>query len=196
LLQVASVTGGSLDVLINNGAYLDSSTMMTMPSQLSDPDIIDHVRDVTLQSVEANVFGAINLTNYFLPLIERGTEKKIVHTTTGLSEPDFTLATGIPGLVPYTGSKAMMNVIIAKYGVELRPKDIHIVAISPGWVETSPLPEEGLAWIGSCFRKVDPNVKARIQPEESVRHQLDTISKLGWDVQGRMISHHGDRNWF
>lgn len=152
---VASVTGGSLDILINNGAYLDTSTAMIMPSQLSDPEKVDHVKDIIRKSIESNVFGAIYVTNSFLPLIEQGKEKKIVHTTSGLGEPDFVMATGIAGVVPYSANKAMMNSIVAKYGAELQSKDIHVVAMSPGWVETSPMPEQALEYMASLFKKDD-----------------------------------------
>lgn len=193
---IASITGGTLDILINNGAFLDESTAMIMPSQLSEPEHLEHVKDMFEKSVESNVFGAIHVTNSFLPLIEQGKEKKIVHTTSGMGDTDLTLATGIAGLVPYSASKAMMNSVVAKYGAELQPRNIHIVAMSPGWVDTSPTPQEALDWMASMFRKVDPKVNGRISKEESVRDQLQTISKLGWDVQGRVISQHGDRNWF
>ena len=113
-----------------------------------------------------------------------------------MADTDLILGTEIAASVPYSASKAMLNSVVAKYAAELRPKDIHIVAMSPGWVETSPVPQEAVDWMASMFRKIDPKVKGRIQKEDSVRDQLETISKLGWDVQGQMISHHGDRNWF
>ena len=193
---VSSITGGSLDVLVNNAAYLDGTTATILPSQLTDPENLAHVTNMINNSVESNVFGVLYVINSFLPLIERGTEKKIVNTTTGMGDIDLTLATGIAGLVPYSASKAMGNSIVAKYGAELQPKGIHIVSMSPGWVDTNPAPQEALDWMAEQFRKIDPNVKGRISKEESVRLQLETISKLGWEVQGRVISQHGDQNWF
>ena len=193
---VASITGGSLDILINNGAFLDGSTPMLMPSQLSDPEHLEHFKDMFEKSVESNVLGAVHVTNSFLPLIEQGKEKKIVHTTSGHGDTDVILATGFGGFIPYSASKAMMNTVVAKYGAELQPKNIHIVAMNPGWADTNPMPQETVKWLISLFRKVDPKVKGPIKAEESVRDQLQTISRLGWDVQGRVIGHRGDRAWF
>lgn len=193
---VSSINGGKLDVLVNNAAFLDGSTAMIAPSQLSDPENAAHVKDMIEKSVESNVLGTIYVTNAFLPLIEGGKEKKIVHTSTGMADTDLILGTEILGLIPYTVSKSAMNTVVAKYGAELKAKGIHIVAMSPGWVDTSPTPPEALQWMAAMFQKVDPKVKDRIMPTESVRDQLDSISKLGWDVQGRTISHHGDYNWF
>lgn len=169
---------------------------MLAPSQLTDPEHLDHVKEMFAKSIESNVMGAIYVTNSFLPLIEQGKEKKIVHISTGLADTDIIMGSGIAGLVPYSTSKAMMNSIVAKYGVELQPKGIHVVAMSPGWVDTSPVPQEALEWMAGMFRKVDPNVIGRISVEESVKDQLQTIETLSWDVQGRMISQHGDRRWF
>jgi NAD(P)-dependent dehydrogenase (short-subunit alcohol dehydrogenase family) len=193
---VSSITGGSLDILVNNGAFLDGSTAMISPSQLSDPENLEHVKDMFAKSFESNVMGTIYVTNSFLPLIEQGKEKRIVHITTGLSDTDFIMATGIAGLAPYSVSKAAMNSIVAKYGAELQAKGIHVVAMSPGWVDTSPMPQEAVQWMASLFQKVDPNVTGRISAEESVRDQVKTISTFGWEVQGKIISQHGDRNWF
>lgn len=46
------------------------------------------------------------------------------------------------------------------------------------------------------FRKVDPDLNGRIAPEVSVRDQLETIGKLGMEMSGKMISHHGNEEWF
>jgi len=169
---------------------------MIAPSQLTDAENLDHVRDMVEKSIESNVWGTVYVTNSFLPLIEKGRGRKIVHITTGLADAEFVLKAGIAGMVPYSASKAMMNAIVAKYGVELQPKGIQVVAMSPGWVDTSPMPQEALEWMAALFRKVDPSVTGRIEVGESVRDQLKTIERLGWEVQGRVISQHGDRNWF
>ena len=112
---VSSITGGSLDVLINNAAYLDTSALALLPSQLSDAEHLENVKDAIGKSVESNVFGAIYVTNSFLPLIERGNEKKIIHISTGMADTDLILQSGIAGSVPYSASKAMLNSIVAKY---------------------------------------------------------------------------------
>ncbi|KAF2005037.1 putative short-chain dehydrogenase, partial [Amniculicola lignicola CBS 123094] len=191
---VSSITGGSLDVLVNNAAYLSESTAALQPSELSSPENLELVKESIQKSVESNVLGAIYVTNSFLPLIEQGTAKKVVHISTGMADTDLILGAGVAGSIPYSASKAMMNCVVAKYSVELKAKDIHVVAMSPGWVETNPMPQEALEWMTAMFKKVDPRVTGRIQKEDSVRDQLETISNLGWAVQGTMISQHGNRD--
>lgn len=193
---VSAVTGGSLDVLINNAADLALASAPVPVTQLSSDENLENFKSVMALAIDVNVVGAVYVTNTFLPLIENGNEKKIIHTSTGLADTDFTLTTEISNFAPYSASKAMLNNLVARYGAELRPKGIHVVAISPGWVDTNPIPEEFLGWMRDMFRKVDPSVKQRIQPSESVEAQLRSIESLDWDVQGKMVSHHGNYNWF
>ncbi|KAJ8612772.1 hypothetical protein MRB53_037243 [Persea americana] len=193
--SVSEITGGSLDILINNGAYLDTANAAIPPSQLTEPDHLQTFLDAMNKSVDTNVIGAIYVTNSFLPLIEQGKEKKIVHISTGNGDTDIVIGSGTAALLPYSASKAMLNNVVAKYGVELQPKGIHVVGISPGFVNNHDYTPEMLEYLLSMFRKIQPDATA-ITEETSVRLQLQVISKLGWEVQGRMISQHGNQRWF
>lgn len=181
--------------MINNGAYLDTANAGVLPSQLTEPDRLEIFVDAMNKSVESNVVGAVYVTNAFLPLVEQGKEKKIVHITTGHGDTDLIIGTGFAALLPYGASKAMLNNVVARYGVELQPKGIHVVAISPGFVDNHPMSQEALDYALSMFRKIQADA-ACISVETSVRLQLETISKLGWEVQGRAISQHGNQRWF
>ena len=47
------------------------------------------------------------------------------------------------------------------------------------------------------FQKVDPSVKGPISVEESVKAQLEVISKLDAETSGRFLSHRGEgKGWF
>lgn len=50
--------------------------------------------------------------------------------------------------------------------------------------------------MASLFRNVKPDLEGRIMPEESVRDQLDVISKLSAEQSGKMVSQHGNEDWF
>jgi NAD(P)-dependent dehydrogenase (short-subunit alcohol dehydrogenase family) len=87
-------------------------------------------------SLETDVFGPIFLTNALLPLIERGTEKKIIFMTSGMADISLIKEAGIPYAVAPAAGKAAMNVVAAKYAVELAEKGVKTLALSPGWVDT------------------------------------------------------------
>ena len=83
------------------------------------------------------MIGAVAITNAFLPLIEKGTQKKVINISSAAGDPGFVQKTGYASAA-YGISKAALNYITAKYAVEFRGKGYTFLAISPGFVETSP----------------------------------------------------------
>lgn len=88
------------------------------------------------RSLDTNVLGAIYVTNSLLPLILKGKEKKIVHISSAMGDAEFVRKAGVVGAVSYSASKAMLNLVVAKYGVELEAQGVVVVGLSPGWVDT------------------------------------------------------------
>ena len=130
----SKVTGGKLDVLIYNANMYDAATGGVTASMLpADREAVQNVFECALFS---SIYGPAWTTNAFLPLIEQGEEKKIVHITSAMADIDFIRKTGIQHSVAYAAGKASMNVLVAKYAAELAPKGIKTLAVSPGWVET------------------------------------------------------------
>ena len=130
----AAITGGKLDVLIHNSNAVHTSTIPFSPSQF--PFDAQAVRAAFDPSFSTAIYGGLWATNAFLPLIEKGTQKKIVHISTGMADLDLIRNTGVSYAVPYTVAKAGMNIQVAKYAAELAPKGIKVLALSPGWVNT------------------------------------------------------------
>jgi len=128
------VTGGAgLDILINNGAYLASKTKGFLPTTLSDPENVEMITASFRNSVDTNVLGAINVTNTFLPLIRKGGQKKIVHVSSVMGDPRFVREARVVDTLSYSASKAMLNLMVAKYAVELAEQEVLVVALSPGY---------------------------------------------------------------
>ena len=46
------------------------------------------------------------------------------------------------------------------------------------------------------FQRVDPKVTGQITPQESVKKQLDVISRLNSTMSGTFVSHNGNQEWF
>ncbi len=131
----SGVTGGKLDVLIHNAFDMDFSRAAMTPSQL--PFDGEALHAIVWQSLGTDVFGTIWTTNAFLPLIEKGAHKKVIHVTTGLADLDLIKTTGIQHSVPVSIGKAGMNILTAKYAAEFADKGIKFLAMSPGWVNTA-----------------------------------------------------------
>ena len=130
----SAITGGKLDVLIHNSNANDPAAAALSPSQF--PFDADAVRQIYEPSFATAVYGGLWATNAFLPLIEKGAQKKIVHISSAMALPDFINKSGVAYAVAYSVAKAGMNVQVAKYAAELAPKGIKVLALSPGWVNT------------------------------------------------------------
>lgn len=131
---VAAVTDGKLDVLIHNSNAVDGATVAFNPTQM--PFDAQAIREAFEPSLSTAIYGSLWTTNAFLPLIEKGNQKKIVHISTAMADVDFINKTGISYAVAYAVAKAGMNVQVAKYAAELEPKGVKVLALSPGWVDT------------------------------------------------------------
>lgn len=131
---VSKVTGGRLDILIHNAAATDPATFLLPPSQL--PVDAEGLHEAFRDTLDTSVFGAIMVTNAFLPLVRQGIKKKIVHISSGMADVNTIKKTGIPYAVAYSAAKAALNVVVAKYAAELAPESIKVLALSPGWVDT------------------------------------------------------------
>lgn len=131
---VGELTGGALDVLIHNAFDMDLATIGLLPSQL--PFEREALEAVFSKSMGTDVFGTIWTTNAFLPLIEKGVEKKVIHISTGLTDLDLIKTTGIAYAVAGGVGKSAMNILSAKYAAEF-DKKVKFLALSPGWVNSA-----------------------------------------------------------
>lgn len=132
--KTSKITNGALDYLIINGAYLSTKTNQFEPTEFKGKEEL--LKTDMLYSTEVNVLGNIYTINAFLPLIRKGSVKKIVSISTGMADPDVILKAGAPGSIVYAAVKAALNMIIVKYAIELKPEGIALLALSPGIVNT------------------------------------------------------------
>ncbi|MFE7799627.1 SDR family oxidoreductase [Nocardia sp. NPDC057440] len=116
-----------LDVLVNNAGI---GGTRKLPPATTAADL----REV----FETNVFGAVAVTNAFLPLLHAATQPRIVMVSSGIgslartSDPTRIEST-LLGL-PYPSSKTALNMITSMYSRAL--PDIHINAADPGYTAT------------------------------------------------------------
>ncbi len=125
-----------LDVLINNaGIYPDEGV-----------NILTVSRELLTRTMNVNAFGAIRVTQAFLPLLLNSSNARIVNTSSGYGELAG-LSTDVPS---YCLSKLTLNGATIMLAEALRTKGIVVNAFDPGWVKTdmggnnaSRTPEQG-----------------------------------------------------
>ncbi|KAK5109753.1 hypothetical protein LTR62_006593 [Meristemomyces frigidus] len=196
--KVEKFTDGKLDVLIYNAYSIGTpETMMLSPTQLTGKETALYAE--INEAVKGNILGPMLAINACLPLIRKGSEKKIVYITSGAGDVDMTRISRLTGQIGYAASKAGGNVIIAKYAGELYEEGIKTLSLSPGWVETpatSTLTDPAImAYLMETFGRVQPNLRGMIPAEESISAMLKVIGKLDMETSGAFLSHHGDKQW-
>ncbi len=121
---------GRLDVLINNAGI--AGRQAATPSQQAIGDI----RDV----YETNVFGAIRVTQAFLPLLRAAEDAGIVMISSGLgslgwlSDPANEFY-GV-NILGYNSSKSALNAVMVSLAKELAAVGIRVNAADPGYTAT------------------------------------------------------------
>lgn len=84
-----------------------------------------------------NVLGVIHSVNAFLPLLRKGTEKKIVVMGSEGGDCDMVWKSRLSNVAAYGVTKAAENMVATKYAAELESEGFIVVSISPGMVDVS-----------------------------------------------------------
>ncbi len=152
----------ALDVLVNNAAIFCGEGDET----LENLDL-----NWFAESIETNVAGVARVSRAFLPHLRRSEAARIVNISSGagsISEKDDCR------YYPYSVSKAALNMLTRGMAAELRPENIIVTPISPGWVKTDMGGEN-----------------AEITAEESAAALFDTIIGLTADQSGEFLGRDG-----
>lgn len=176
-----------------------------------------------LDSFRVNTLGLIHSIQAFLPLIRKGTTKKVANISTGMADLDLINATDVEVAGPYAVSKAASNVVVSKYSAAHKQEGILFLSISPGYVATERnfqaaeskilvIIDERLSnhadessvgdakkaqELGRKFATYAPHFTRMLTTEESVSSILNVIdqkSVAGGDG-GKFISHLGSQQW-
>lgn len=111
-----------LDVLVNNaGIYPDEEV-----------DILTVSRDLLIRAMNTNTFSPIELTQALVPLLEKSDSPRVVNMSSGNGQIE-----GISATAPsYSLSKMALNGATILLSQALKPKEIAVYAMCPGWVRT------------------------------------------------------------
>jgi len=120
-------TMGPLSTLVNNaGVYLEAPHV-----DGSAPNaILDQPIEVFRQTMEINLYGPIRMMQAMWPLMTEG--GSIINLSSGNGQ----LEAMEGGDGAYSVSKTALNAATVKFANELRPHNISVNAMCPGWVHT------------------------------------------------------------
>jgi NAD(P)-dependent dehydrogenase (short-subunit alcohol dehydrogenase family) len=117
--------GATLDILVNNAGIL-------LELDYRDPTAVPI--ELVQRTYDTNVFGAIRVTNAFLPLLRRAPAARIVNVSSRLASLSRTLE-GTPShllFLAHNSSKTALNAVTLQYALALRDTPIKINAADPG----------------------------------------------------------------
>lgn len=110
-----------LDVLINNAGIIGNHDMLDF-----DLDQIDQV-------INVNFRGPILVTKFFMPMLKRSQEARVINISSGMGELDSLKNGGYAG---YRLSKTALNAFTILLDAELDNSRIKVFSVCPGWVKT------------------------------------------------------------
>lgn len=190
--EVSKITGGSLDYLINNAAFIAEQTENGALDEFEDNP--ERLEDDLVESFKVNAVGPINTINVFLPLIKKSSIKKVLLISSGMADPDLVNA-GVIDSAPYAISKAAANMAIFKYNAKYKDQGVLVFAISPGVVAT----RDGLAEskVIKTLQAAMPHWSGPLTPVESAEMVLKVLYDFSLEKGngGAFVSHFGTKQW-
>ncbi|MDX1711228.1 MAG: SDR family oxidoreductase [Rhodovibrionaceae bacterium] len=165
-LSVAGLARGlgqtPIDVLINNAGLFG-------PRKGRLGNI---VYDDWLQVFETNVMAPLRVSEKLVDLVSASERKLIVNIS---SKMGSITATSGGNQYIYRSSKAALNMVTKNLSIDLKERNISVIAVHPGWVRTD---------MGG------PD--ADLSPEESVAGLRKIIDSAGPEQSGRFFSYNGE----
>ncbi|KAL7944098.1 hypothetical protein V8C42DRAFT_358778 [Trichoderma barbatum] len=197
----AKITGGSLDYLIANAAYVSEFDAYDPIGALGNTP--NELEEDLLKSFKVNVVSNIHLFNLYMPLILSGNAKKVIALSTGMADLDSMNKFELQVAPGYSISKAAMNAAIGKFHAQYKKDGVLFMSISPGVVDTghynNATPEQ-MGKVGAMFQNFvtyNPNFKGPASPEAAVKDVISVWQNASIEggSGGSYVSHHGNKKW-
>ena len=165
-----SLEGRPIDILINNAGRLSTSHVGH-----NDPEAV-------LEMLRVNTIGPLMLSEALIENLAASTRRLIVTVTSDLGSLSDNVKPNVKGGGGYLGyrvSKAGVNMVMRTLAVELKPRNISCILLTPGWVRTD---------MGGS--------NATLSPAQSVTGMCRVIERIELRDSGRWFDHSGQEcNW-
>ncbi|KAF4634343.1 hypothetical protein G7Y89_g3767 [Cudoniella acicularis] len=199
--ETADITGGALDYVIANAAYMSTWSAYDPLGVLGKQP--EELEQDLLFSFKSNVIGNIHLFNLSLPLIFRGRVKKVIAISSGFADADLTAKFNIHDSAPYSVSKAALNMAVAKFSAEYSTQGILFMTVSPGMVDTglhkdaTPEQQQKIGVLVEKFQAYAPHFTGPTTAEVAVGLMLSVAEKASIEAGdgGSSVSQFGNKEW-
>ncbi|KAL4815437.1 hypothetical protein BDW67DRAFT_191505 [Aspergillus spinulosporus] len=199
--ETSEITGGGLDYLIANAAYLTKYDHFESLNTLGKDPIA--LEEKLLTNFRTNTVAQIHLFNLFIPLILRGTAKKVIAISSGHADFELVSKVNLATAPAYAISKVALNMAVAKFSAQFSDDGVLFLSVCPGVVDTGifeQLTEDELAGVEVILKKFheySPTFNGPRQPADSVKDVLNVIHNATVEKNaGGFLSHKGNRTWF
>jgi len=159
-----ALKGRPVDILINNAGRLTPGN-----PENNDPEAV-------LAMLRVNTLGPLMLSEALTENLASSARRLIVTVSSDLASLSGNASGGNLG---YRVSKAAVNMVMRTLAIELKPRNISCVLLTPGWVRTD---------MGGS--------NAPLSATQSVTGMYRVIERLGLRDSGRWLDHSGQEcNW-
>ncbi|KAI3393786.1 hypothetical protein diail_3607 [Diaporthe ilicicola] len=196
-----AVTGGKVDYLIANAAYVSQwdafaglDVLGATPKKLEE--------ELT-KAIQTNVISNIHLFNQFMPQILKGHVKKVIAISSGMGDMDLAKDYDVSESPLYSISKTALNMVSAKFSAQYKKDGVLFLSICPGIVDVghfdnvTPEQQPGLERMVEKFKKYSPTFKGPDNPPESIKAVMSVVenSSIENGAGGAYLSHFGNKRW-
>ncbi len=155
--QVSSLTD-HLDALVSNAAYMGGPEN----ARIRGEEPIDE--ELMLKSVRVNALGALQCVELFLPLLDKGSQKRLCFISSEVSSVSLMQRDGD---FRYCMSKTALNIAVRMLHNTLAPRGYSFRLYQPGWMRRQ-MPD------GSLLNRDDRQINADDSAREAVRRFTDS----------------------
>ncbi|KAL7758416.1 hypothetical protein ACKLNR_010843 [Fusarium oxysporum f. sp. zingiberi] len=167
--NISKAGGGKVDWLINNAGVMAGTGAEPMTG-ISKSTVKEWEDQFNI-----NVLGLVFFTIALIPLLEKGSEKKIVNVSSMLGDLTYTEKNPNLHFSSYSATKAAVTMANAKFHLEFKDKGFVFLALNPGWVKTELGPEEVQQY-------------APLTPYKSISRCLSFVYRSNSDDSGKFWS--------